>query len=70
MRKFEPLTADHPSVGTECAACKAPFVEGDATCLIALGPGDGEEERRRAREGRPYNAVAALVHWACATGEA
>lgn len=69
MRRFEPLTPDHPSVGTECAACKRPFVEGDSTTLVPLGPGDDEEQQQRAREVRPYNAVASLVHWSCATGE-
>lgn len=68
MRKFNPLSADHPAIGEPCAACKVPFEPGDETTLIALGPGDDEEQRERAREGRPYNAVAAHVHWACATG--
>lgn len=71
MRKFAPLTADHPAAldALPCAACKVPFVAGDVTALVPLGPGDSAEGRERAREGRAYNATAALVHWACATGE-
>ena len=69
MRKFGPKTVDHPSIGDPCPACKRPFTAGDFTVLIPLGPGMNPEQRQRAREGRPYNAVAIEVHWACATGE-
>lgn len=68
-RKFGPKTEDHPSVGRPCPACQEPFKAGDYTTLTALGPGADEENRKRAREGRSYNAVAVEVHWACATGE-
>ena len=68
-RKFGPKEADHPSVGTSCAACQVPFRVGDFTTLIALGPADDAEQQQRKREGRPYNAVAVEVHWTCATGE-
>lgn len=68
VRRFAGLKADHPLVGRECPACNKPFVPGDATTLIALGPGDRPEAQQRAREGRAYTAVAAPVHWACATG--
>lgn len=68
-RKFGPKAADHPSVGTNCHACGAQFEEGDYTGLVMLGPGIDPEARQRAREGRPYNAVAEEVHWACMTGE-
>ena len=65
-----PLAADHPMLrGDFCKACDAFFKEGDFVTLVPLGPGDDEENRRKARENRPYNAVAAVVHWACATGE-
>jgi hypothetical protein len=70
IRRFGPKTADHPSVSRECPACRQPFAVGDYTTLIALGPGDDPDAQERARDGRPYNAVAAEVHWACATGEA
>lgn len=69
LNKFGPKAPDHPTVGKECPACKEPFEAGDHTTLIALGPADDEEQRRKAREGRPYNALAVEVHWACATGE-
>lgn len=71
IRKMGPLKDDHPMVIEErpCAACNVPLQSGDAVTIIALGPGDDDEERKRMREGRPYNAVADVVHWACATGE-
>jgi len=69
VRKFGPKTADHPTVGRDCPACNKPFKEGDYTTLVALGPGDDPEEQERAREGRPYNAVAVEVHWECAGHE-
>ena len=68
-RKFGPKAADHSSVGEKCAACKVPFVAGDFTTLVSLGPGDDPEQRERARAGRVHNAVAVEVHYACATGE-
>lgn len=70
FRRFGPKSAGHPSVGEECPACRQPFEEGDYTTLIELGPGEDEEARKRAREGRAYIAVAIEVHWACASGTA
>jgi len=67
-RRFGPKPADHPSIGQPCAACRRPFVAGDHSTLIALGPGDDPDEQRRARERRPYTAEAVEVHWTCATG--
>jgi hypothetical protein len=69
-RRFGPKTSDHPSVGQPCAACKQAFAEGDYTTLVLIGPGDDEDARQRALDGRPYNAVAVEAHWACVTGEA
>lgn len=69
MRKFGPKPADAPSIGKPCPACQVEFAKGDYTTLIALGPGDSKDSQKRAREGRPYNAVAVEVHWSCATGE-
>lgn len=68
-RKYPPLKASHPAVGMECKACEQPFVAGDVTTIVPLGPGDDPEERQKAREGRPYNAVGALCHYACVTGD-
>lgn len=68
-RRFGPKNVDHPSVGEKCPACSVEFVEGDWTTLVTLGPGADPEAQKRAREGRAYNAVAAEVHWTCATGE-
>jgi hypothetical protein len=67
-RRFGPKSADHPSIGRECPACHKPFVAGDYTTLIALGPGNDPEQQARARAGRPYNAVAVEIHWTCAGG--
>ena len=69
MRRFGPKEALHPSIGTLCPACHQPFKKGDFTTLISLGPGEDKEARKRISQGRPYNAVALEVHWACATGE-
>jgi hypothetical protein len=71
QRKMGPLTADHPLLdGPEvCPPCHQPFVAGDYVTLIPLGPGDDPEERAKAAVGRPYNAVASVVHWACPTGD-
>lgn len=68
-RAFGPKTADHPSIGKDCPVCKKPFKEGDWTTLVPLGPGDNTEARERAKEGRPYNAVAVEIHWDCAAEE-
>jgi hypothetical protein len=68
LQKFGPKKAGHPSIGEECPACHRNFDEGDFTTLISLGPGNWMDERRKARQGRPYSAVAVLVHYACATG--
>lgn len=65
MRIYGPKSADHPSVGRPCAACGQPFVAGDLTTLIGLGPGDDPEARAAAREGRYFNCVAAELHAAC-----
>jgi hypothetical protein len=66
QRVFGPKTPTHPSVGEKCPACGKPFVAGDMTTLIALGPGDDPVERAKADVGEPYNAVAVEVHAACA----
>lgn len=66
MRPYGPKKADHPSIGEPCAACRAPFAEGEMTTLVPLGPGGDPESQRRAREGRAYSAVAVEVHAACA----
>lgn len=69
LRKFPPLKADHPLLKEKCAACGELFREGNIATLITLGPGEDPDERLKAREGRAYTAIAAPVHWVCATGE-
>jgi hypothetical protein len=68
LRKFGPKTGGHPSVNKPCPACGVTFQVGDYTTIVPLGPGNDPEAQERARTGRPYNAVALEVHWACATG--
>lgn len=68
MRKFNPLLPDHPLVGEVCPACNQAFQAGDVVTLIAIGPGDDPENQQKARDGKPYSAVALPAHWACATG--
>lgn len=63
------MTGGHPAIGELCAACQQPFRVGDFTTLVPLGPGKDKDTQERAREGRPYNAVSAHVHYSCATGE-
>ncbi len=67
-RKMGPKKADHPSVGERCPACNVPFKAGDFTTLVTLGPGADPEVQEKAAAGRPYSAVAAEVHYSCATG--
>lgn len=71
MRKFGPIeeTDGVLALGKPCAACGKAFAQGQCFGLVGVGPGDDEEEQAKARAGRPYNAVAVPVHWACATGE-
>lgn len=66
--RFGPQPDDH-QIHVPCAACGKPFLKGCYTTLIPLGPGEDPEAQARCREGRPYNAVAAILHWECATGE-
>ena len=68
MKKFGPKSKEHPSINTLCPACNKPFKEGDYTTLITYGPGDDQEAQKFAQEGRPYNAIAAEVHFTCAGG--
>lgn len=68
-RRFNPLPTDHPSYAEPCPACGEQLGNGQPVTLVALGPGDSPEDRAKARDGRPHNAVAQPVHWACATGE-
>lgn len=68
---FGPRPSDDQDIdppGRLCSACGKPFVEGDYSTLIALGPGDDPEARQLCRAGRPYHAIAEEVHLACATG--
>lgn len=69
MRRMGPLKENHPLVKDQCHACQRPFEVGQYVTLVPLGPGENAEARRKAREGKHFNAIAVPVHWACATGE-
>lgn len=66
LRQFGPINS---GFGERCKACGESFKEGDYTTIVPLGPGDDPEAQEKAREGRPYNAVAIQIHWKCATGK-
>lgn len=66
--KYGPKKEDSPSLGKACPACDKPFVVGDYTTLVALGPGDDPESQMKCVLGRPYNAVALEIHYTCAYG--
>jgi hypothetical protein len=51
-----------------CEACKILFRRGDLMVLIPIGPGDDSEARVACAQGRPYNAVSIMAHYACVTG--
>jgi hypothetical protein len=65
-----PLAEDHPLVRDKanCPACKEPINAGEFVTLVPLGPGLAPEEREKARAGLVYNAIAAVLHYSCATG--
>ena len=67
-RAFGPKTTIDHDAGRLCPACKEPFKIGDYTTLIGLGPGNDSEEQEKARLGKPYNAIALELHYACVTG--
>lgn len=52
-----------------CAACRRRLMVGEIVTLVAIGPGDDVEHRRRAQAGESYHAVALPAHWSCVTGE-
>jgi hypothetical protein len=64
MRKFPPLMEGHWLVKETCPICTKRFSVGDETTLVPLYPAD-EENQAKAIAGRPYTAVAKLVHWTC-----
>jgi len=61
-RRFGPLTAEYAAKTPPCAACGEAFMVGDYLGLAPIGPGRDHENQAKAREGRPYNAVALPVH--------
>jgi hypothetical protein len=66
MRAFPPISADHPSVGQECAVCGGAIVAGDRLTVIPLGPGDDPDDQARVRRGGWYSAAGVIGHALCA----
>lgn len=67
-----PLPSDHPLVTDAtamCPGCKERFLAGQRVSLVRIGPGNDEEQRRKARLGQVYIGVALPAHLACVTGE-
>lgn len=62
-----PVAPGDLCVGRPCHICQKPLRVGEVPSLVSVAPAD-EEQAERAREGRPYNAQAALVHWDCVKG--
>lgn len=65
MRKFAPLTAEHPILERECPGCNEAFEVGDEVTLLTIGPGADPDARKRWDEGRAYDAIAIPVHREC-----
>jgi hypothetical protein len=68
-KKLGPKAAEDATVGQPCAACLKPFVTGDYTTFVVLGPGDDSRQQLRCRMGYEYDGVSVEVHFTCATGE-
>lgn len=66
-RRFGPRP-ENSDCSVPCPACGEPFVTGDYTTLVPLGPGKDKEAQEKANMDRFYNAVAVEVHWTCAGG--
>jgi hypothetical protein len=68
-RPFGPLKEGDHELKLTCPGCDCRFAVGEYVGLVPIGPGATPEYRKKAREGRAYNAVCVLAHWACMTGE-
>jgi len=73
MRKYlvteDWFDGDGPWKVKLCPGCDEHFKAGQYVTLVPIGPGADVEERIKAHEGRPYDAVSVPAHWACVTGE-
>lgn len=63
-RSFPPMAADHPMAALPCIAC-GDVLAGQATVLVALGPGSDPEAVQKASAGRWFNAVCVAIHEGC-----
>ena len=64
-----PKAVDRRAIGQPCPACAVELAAGDTVAVLILGPGRNAEARASARTGRPFQGVAAELHWACVTGD-
>lgn len=67
--RIGPQLVNDKAVGQACPACKVKLAKGDFVAVVVLGPGADKRARDAARNGKPYEAVAIELHWACATGQ-
>jgi hypothetical protein len=56
------LVSDAVRERMPCLACGKPFLDGEHSVLVVLGPGDDEEAQVKCANNRYYNAVAVQIH--------
>jgi hypothetical protein len=68
MQPFELLDDESAQVyqGRTCPACQRAFAQSEVVTVVPIGPGDDQDDQRRARESRWYSAAAVVAHAACA----
>lgn len=64
-----PKQVSEQEIGSPCLGCGVALEEGDMVAALRIGPGANPEARAECQAGRPYEAVMADIHWACATGD-
>lgn len=64
-----PKPHDHPTLGLVCMVCGEPFVAGQETVAVPVGPLDASEAQA-AREGQAFVAVGLEIHKSCAAPKA
>jgi len=65
VKKPDPLKEGDALLQAHCPACDQPFLVGQSTIAVALGPGDNVEAQWNCRTGKPYAAVLSIIHWTC-----
>lgn len=62
--RWEPLDADHPSVGRICPGCGEPLKAGQRPAFVNGVPAD-DEDAEKVAEGRAHTLAVELAHEAC-----